>query len=250
MLDKRGGASHQGCEGCHGPGAGHVANPVDMTKIFSFKTQSAKAINNRCLTCHASGKEQMDFARSEHNKNNISCVDCHSPHHSKDPEFLLVKSQPELCYTCHLQKKPDFAMPFHHRVNEGLIQCSDCHNPHGTVGAKQVRTSATQDAVCYTCHADKRGPFVFEHGSVKVEGCNTCHMPHGSTNARLLKRPMVFTLCLECHNGQGTFGSFGVFKHGVQNPLSEHNLADPRFQNCTTCHVKIHGSNTSEFFFR
>ena len=46
---------------------------------------------------------------------------------------LLMKPQPELCYTCHLQQKPEFAMPFHHRVNEGLVQCSDCHNPHGTV---------------------------------------------------------------------------------------------------------------------
>ena len=69
----------------------------------------------------------------------MSCISCHSPHHAQTKEFLLVKAQPELCYTCHLQQKPQFAMPFHHRVNEGLVQCTDCHNPHGTELAKQVR---------------------------------------------------------------------------------------------------------------
>ena len=29
--------SHQGCEGCHGPGAAHVAGAGDITKIFTFK---------------------------------------------------------------------------------------------------------------------------------------------------------------------------------------------------------------------
>ncbi|MGA8230190.1 MAG: hypothetical protein WB795_01820, partial [Candidatus Acidiferrales bacterium] len=31
-LDTRGGPSHQGCEGCHGPGAAHVAGGGDKTK--------------------------------------------------------------------------------------------------------------------------------------------------------------------------------------------------------------------------
>ena len=37
-------------------------------------------------------------------------------------------------------------------------------------------------------------------------GCGSCHVPHGTANPRLLKRPVVFTLCLECHNGAGSFG--------------------------------------------
>jgi ferredoxin len=27
-------------------------------------------------------------------------------------------------------------------------------------------------------------------------------------------------------------------------------MADPRYQNCTTCHVKIHGSNADARFLR
>ena len=239
-LDTHGGASHQGCEGCHGPGAAHIADPVDMTKIFSFKKQSARAINDRCLTCHASGKEQMNFSRSDHNKNDVSCLDCHSAHHAKDTEFLLVKTQPELCYGCHAQQKPQFAMPFHHRVNEGLIKCNDCHNPHGTTQGHQLRASAAQDVVCYNCHADKRGPFVFEHEVVKVEGCESCHTPHGSPNAHLLKMSNVNLLCLSCHT---------ISFANAPGAPSFHNQA-AQYQACTLCHSQIHGSNFSSVFFK
>jgi DmsE family decaheme c-type cytochrome len=240
LLDTRGGPSHQGCEGCHGPGAAHVDDPGDLKKIFSFKTASAKTVSERCMTCHASGKEQMDFTRSVHIKNNVSCIDCHSPHHSKDSEFLLVKSQPELCYSCHAQQKPQFAMPFHHRVNEGLVKCVDCHNPHGTVKANQIRTSAAQDAVCFTCHTDKRGPFVFEHAVVKVEGCAACHTPHGSPNAHMLKTSNVNLLCLSCHTTS--------FANAPGAP-SFHNQA-AQYQACTLCHSQIHGSNFDHTFFK
>jgi DmsE family decaheme c-type cytochrome len=239
-LDKRGGASHQGCEGCHGPGAAHADDPGDMKKIFSFKTASAKTISERCMTCHASGKEQMDFNRSVHIKNNVSCLDCHSSHHSKDSEFLLVKTEPELCYSCHAQQKPQFAMPFHHRVNEGLVKCDDCHNPHGTVKANQIRTSAAQDAVCFTCHTDKRGPFVFEHEAVKIEGCAACHTPHGSPNVHMLKTSNVNLLCLSCHTTS--------FANAPGAP-SFHNQA-AQYQACTLCHSQIHGSNFDHTFFK
>jgi DmsE family decaheme c-type cytochrome len=239
-LDTKGGPSKQGCEACHGPGKAHVESGGDKTKILSFKNISAKTINDRCLTCHASGKEQMDFSRSMHDKNNVSCLDCHSSHHAKDPEFLLVAKQPELCYSCHAQQKPQFAMPFHHRVNEGLVKCNDCHNPHGTVSANQVRTSAAQDAVCFNCHAEKRGPFVFEHEVVKVEGCQSCHTPHGSPNMHMLKTSNVNLLCLSCHTTS--------FANAPGAP-SFHNQAT-QYQACTLCHSQIHGSNFDHTFFK
>jgi len=73
--------------------------------------------------------------------------------------------------------------------------------------------------VASKCHIDKRGPFVYEHAAVRVDGCEVCHSPHGSTNTRLLRRPVVFTLCLECHNG---FGNFGRRLDGVRilHPLT------------------------------
>ena len=88
---------------------------------------------------------------------------------------------------------------------------------------------------CLKCHVDKRGPFVFEHAVVRVEGCDACHVPHGSTNAKLLRRPVVFTLCLECHNGAGTFGreNTGVFvADQLRITCSIRNIRNAR---CATC---------------
>ena len=82
---------------------------------------------------------------------------------------------------------------------------------------------------------------------MRVEGCETCHFPHGSTNARLLRRPVAFTLCLECHNGADAFGSRNA---GIRIQTATHNMLDPRYQHCTLCHVRIHGSNSDPYFLR
>ena len=238
---KEGGIAQHGCEDCHGAAASHVADPADTSKLFLFEKASTKEIDARCLGCHAGGTQHMNAINSEHAKNDVSCISCHSPHHGKDSDFLLVKSQPELCYSCHLAKKAEFDMPFHHRVNEGLLQCTDCHNPHGTVKPKQVRTSSSQDQVCFTCHTDKQGPFVFEHQPVKVDGCQSCHMVHGGPNPHMLKLSNVNLLCLQCH----TQSSFS----GAPGAPSFHNQAS-LFQSCVLCHSAVHGSNFDPRFFK
>lgn len=227
-----------GCESCHGPGAAHVAGGGDVTKIVSFKNLSRQESNTRCLSCHSEKHEQRHFAGSAHASNNVGCMDCHSPHHATEEQFLLVKSQPDLCYGCHTTTKADFAKPYHHRVNEGLVKCSDCHNVHGTTAIRQVRALPGGDAVCFKCHADKRGPFAYEHVPVKTEGCSSCHAVHGSTNPRFLRVSQVNLLCLQCH----TFP--------VQGPIGPAHNNAAKYQACTSCHVTIHGSNASNVFFR
>jgi DmsE family decaheme c-type cytochrome len=185
-LDTKKGPEWHGCEACHGPGKAHVEGGGDKTKIFAFKGASASEVSQRCLGCHQYGEEHSNYARSVHLQNGVACTDCHDPHHAKESQFLLKASQPALCYGCHLDKKQQFTRPFHHRVNEGLVKCTDCHNPHGGFLARQLRATTSQDLVCFRCHADKAGPFVYEHESVKVEGCTICHTPHGSSNPRLL----------------------------------------------------------------
>ena len=246
-LDTRGGPSHQGCEGCHGPGSAHVAGGGDVTKIFRFKDASIKEINDRCLRCHAGGPEHMNVLNSIHEPNGVSCISCHSPHHAETSQYLLAKPQPQLCYGCHLQQQAQFEMPFHHRVNEGLIQCTDCHNPHGTVRPKQVRSAATLDAICFKCHIDKQGPFVYEHAPVKVEGCPICHNVHGGPNAHMLKVSQVNILCLQCHTGTAP-ASPPPFSPAPGAP-SFHNQAT-FFQGCVQCHSSVHGSNFSPYFFQ
>jgi DmsE family decaheme c-type cytochrome len=244
-LDTKKGPQWQGCEGCHGPGKAHVDGGGDKTKIFTFKNASAQEVNARCMSCHAGGPQHMDAINSIHTQNNVSCISCHSPHKPETKEFLLTKAQPELCYSCHLQQKAQFEMPFRHRVNEGLIQCSDCHNPHGAVGPKQVRTSATQDAVCFTCHTDKQGPFVFVHEPVKIEGCASCHIPHGGANAHMLRVSNVNLLCLQCHTN-----SLMNAKTGNAPGTPSFHSQQTFFKSCTLCHIQVHGSNFDPTFFK
>jgi len=217
----------RGCESCHGPGAAH-AESADKTKIFTFLGAKSADITKRCLSCHEAKPEQRDFMRSVHNENGVSCTNCHSVHHSKS-EYLLVSKQPALCYSCHAEQKADFQKTFRHRVNEGLIKCTDCHNAHGAARDRQVRSAPGQDLVCVKCHADKRGPFVFEHEPVRAEGCISCHTPHSSVYPRMLLTARINTLCLQCHD---------------QIPTGPHSQNLAR-QACIMCHIAIHGSNVS-----
>jgi DmsE family decaheme c-type cytochrome len=244
-----------GCEGCHGPGRGH-ADSMGQTPIArAFSSMTPNQVMETCLACHAKDASKANIHRSAHSDSNVVCTNCHSIHHSPEARFLLAKKQPEVCYGCHADIRAQFSMPFKHRVNEGTVKCTDCHNPHGTFAPtwrmgmrpQLVDQRPGNEEPCLRCHADKRGPFVFEHAGVRVDGCETCHIPHGTTNAKLLRRPVVFTLCLECHNGAG---SFGRSNNGVLLQGSNHNMLDPRFQHCTTCHVRIHGSNNDPTFFR
>ena len=241
MLDTKKGPEWHGCEACHGPGKEHVDGGGDKTKIFTFKNVSAKDISARCLGCHQYGEEHSNFARSAHARNNVSCIDCHSPHKAAESQFLMKTKQPQLCYTCHIETKQQFTRTFHHRVNEGLVKCGDCHNPHGGFETRQLRATASQDTTCFKCHADKAGPFVFEHQAVKIEGCIACHTPHGSSNPRLLKRSQVNLLCLECHSLTVDAGAPAIPTFHKQ---------DQKYQACTLCHVAIHGSNSSNVFFK
>jgi DmsE family decaheme c-type cytochrome len=245
-----------GCEGCHGPGGAHVEARGGKTTIArAFSLLRPAQVLDACLACHAKDLSRANIRRSEHTRAGVACSSCHSIHKAQTPRFLLARKQAELCYGCHSAVRAQFSMPSKHRVNEGFMQCTDCHNPHGAMaptwrmGARprMVEQALGNEEPCLKCHSDKRGPFVFEHPSVRVDGCEACHFPHGSTNPRLLRRPVVFSVCLECHNGAGNFGRQG---DGIRTQSASHNMADPRYRNCTACHARIHGSNSSEFFLR
>jgi DmsE family decaheme c-type cytochrome len=247
-----------GCESCHGPGSAHVEGGGDKTKIFTFKGVSSEQITQRCLTCHQNSQEHGNWARGMHATNGVSCIDCHSPHHAKTEQALLVDKTPQLCYRCHNPVKAEFSRPYRHRVNEGLVQCTDCHNVHGAYRlAHSLRSTPEQNQICFRCHTDKQGPFAFEHEPVKTGGCTACHTPHGSVNARLLKTSQVNILCLQCHTASftQTAKDATVFPKAPQaNPVPNptgpvHNQA-LRYQACTLCHPAIHGSNASSAFLK
>lgn len=240
---KTGKTEYHGCESCHGPGSAHVEGGGDKTKIFTFTGASAREVSQKCEQCHGTTPEHANFNQSSHLMNQVGCTSCHSIHAPKVKKSLLQAASPALCYQCHTEIRAEFNRPYRHKVNEGLLQCSDCHNVHGTTLPKQVRTSASQDQVCFKCHTEKRGPFVYEHMPVKTEGCTSCHSVHGSSNARMLRTSTVNLLCLQCH----TLAQSNVPSQPPIGPA--HNQAQ-KYQACTMCHAYIHGSNFSEVFFK
>ena len=254
----------QGCESCHGPGKAHSEEPT-VLNIISFKNKNAKQISESCLACHSGKEDHNNFRRGEHWRNNIGCTDCHTahgPNHGEEKTdsitfigrvsrqkpgiattAMLISNEQQLCISCHSETKAQFSKPFRHKVLEGTMKCSDCHNPHGGFETRQTKLSLGVDTACIKCHSDKQGPFVYEHAPVKVEGCAACHIPHGTANPKMLKRPQVRQLCLECHSG--------ITEQLPGDPSGPfHNQANIRYQNCTTCHAFIHGSNSHKAFFR
>ena len=129
------------------------------------------------------------------------------------------------------------------------MSCASCHNPHEGSRPSMMKADSVNE-LCYTCHAEKRGPFAFEHAPVR-EDCVSCHEPHGTNHPRLLTQKMP-NLCWNCHfTGSGHFGSGDNFstEKGVQVAPAGAPTGFPtvnaRFgeRSCRTCHVKVHGSN-------
>lgn len=263
-----------GCESCHGPGNAHANAMAEATTpqqtaagkklIFNFNVKPAENAAH-CLSCHSSSADQRLFGRSEHKMMGVSCEQCHAAHltvpapaskrveaRAAQPTFfqvptlpeetrwlsesLLKKTQPDLCFSCHKSIQAQFSLPTHHRVPEGQVKCTDCHEAHGTMNRPLLKKVNFE--VCVGCHAEKRGPYVYEHAAVKIEGCTACHSPHGSIERNMLLRREGRFLCLQCH----------------VNPQAE-NVPHSRLTyatrgECVRCHPTIHGSNTSPYFLQ
>jgi len=230
------------CESCHGPGEAHASNAGDKTKIISFRGDAKKIYSQQCLTCHKDSHEINGYAGSLHAKSGLACSDCHGVHQAARMTRLLKEPESTLCMSCHLKERTDFSKPYRHRIREGAMGCVDCHQPHNGIEQRQIRQGFDGERKCSKCHLDKTGPFVFEHASLRIRNCQACHEPHGSNNPKMLLRATVRSLCLECHSA-----SRNVL---TAQPPSIHDLRSPRYQNCTTCHAKIHGSNYSSLFLR
>jgi len=251
--DKRSPFAGLQCEACHGPGvagpeamaevikkgghSGKVRPGKERPPILAFGPESEVPIdkqNSMCTNCHR-GNDHIGWKGSAHQSSDVACVSCHKLHVARDP-VLEVRTQPGVCYSCHLKQRSDFSKPSAHPVRFGLIGCSGCHLSHGSTG-DDLLIKPTLNQTCYTCHAEKRGPLLWEHAPVS-EDCSLCHASHGSIHPALLSKRAPL-LCQQCHSQNG-HPSVQLTRSGLASGTSSALLLG---RSCVNCHVQVHGSN-------
>jgi DmsE family decaheme c-type cytochrome len=239
----------EGCESCHGPGAEHANKGGGRgVAIFAFNRKTdPNDRDSKCLACHGEIRDLPFWNLSRHKSAEIACDNCHSIHSSMQGKDFLKAQEPDLCFGCHKNIRAQTNKQSHHPIREGKLKCSSCHNPMGTSNTKAMIKADSVNELCYKCHAEKRGPYAFEHPPVP-ENCVNCHQIHGSNHTKLLVR-RVPLLCQSCHNAPAhpsqpytNLHSFGGSATSSKN----------RFfgRGCLNCHGNIHGSSLSEFFVR
>jgi DmsE family decaheme c-type cytochrome len=226
-----------GCESCHGPSKTHVQSGGEergeMLTFSGKKGGTTEQKNASCLQCHDK-TARIHWKGSIHEQRNVACTDCHNTMHPSSERGSLRKvNSTETCGRCHQAQKARQQRNSHMPLAQNKMECTSCHAPHGSANDKLLIASSVNET-CFTCHAEKRGPFLWEHAPVP-ESCANCHDSHGSSYDKMLKmaRPR---LCQQCHIGTG-------HPTTPRNPALPADLQFVFNRSCSNCHYNIHGSN-------
>lgn len=243
MTDPHAPMAQYQCESCHGPlgehGKKRLRKGESREPMIHFARQEAVPImekNAICSSCHRQ-RDQRHWPGSTHEVNDVACTDCHQLHIKEDP-ISLKRMQVQVCGSCHQAERMASKRFSTHPLEYGQMGCTDCHNPHGSTGEKLLTSDSINDT-CFSCHAEKRGPFAWEHEPAS-ENCVLCHNPHGSNHEAMLTQKVPF-LCQNCHSSAG-HPSLAMDSDRLTRPLgSSASLLLGR--SCTNCHNGVHGSN-------
>lgn len=238
------------CQACHGDATAHLKDPEKnpMPRKFAKNVPAAEK-DAVCMTCHAGNRHLAFWESGRHAKNEVSCSNCHNIHGKTGPASVTGFTtttralEADTCGTCHKQVRNATLKPSHHPIIEGKVTCSDCHNPHGALTPAMLKHESVNQQ-CYSCHADKRGPFVFSHPPVE-ENCLSCHTPHGSVHAKLLSEKAP-NLCQDCHvTGRHPTAFYGAGQGWTRPDGTPNTGVSNRFvaRSCLNCHNQVHGSN-------
>ena len=217
-----------------------------VTDVMLPQAEKAEYVGmETCAACHEDQVKQFEF--SSHARITVKddeveaegCEMCHGPGsiHAEAGggrgTMINPRSNPDVCFKCHMEKKMEFRLPFRHPVLEGKMSCADCHELHGPE-AKPWSTTSLEgvNEACMKCHQDKRGPFAWEHEALR-DGCQVCHNVHGSITDKMLVARDA-NLCLRCHVQ-------------VDHPVIGNSHSTSRLLQSTCwgsgCHTAVHGSS-------
>jgi DmsE family decaheme c-type cytochrome len=222
-----------GCESCHGSAVAHAEAGGDtLDGLITYGRRSPVPMeqqNASCLQCHER-TARLYWQGGPHDLRDVGCVSCHTVMKQVAERALLARpDEIATCGQCHLQRRAQTMRFSHMALREGKLTCTSCHEPHGSPTPALLKANSVNES-CYACHAEKRGPFLWEHAPV-VESCSNCHEPHGTNRPSLLKVNLP-RLCQTCHIETG-------HPTNPQSPTS-------RFvfnRSCVNCHSQVHGSN-------
>jgi DmsE family decaheme c-type cytochrome len=226
------------CGTCHGDLTEHNKRPrvPGLVPVTFGKKSPAAPQNESCLTCHQAGA-RIHWQGSKHEQTKQSCASCHRVHAPKDP-VLVAETQASVCFDCHKDRRAEMHRVSNHPTRAGFFACSSCHASHGSTAQRASLQKNSVNETCYQCHAQFRGPFLWEHRSAQ-DDCTNCHSPHGTNVAPMLKARMPY-LCEQCH--QTTNHSNTAYSGASIAPTSTTALR-VLGNSCVNCHSKVHGSN-------
>jgi len=230
-------------------------NVEALKKVLeSHKIEGATYVGSEtCAMCHE--KQVKEFKQSVHERIAIpmegvkveGCEMCHGPGSlhveeggGKGVKIINPNKDPSQCYACHMEKKAEFNLPYHHPVPEGHMSCTDCHDPHGA-GARPWSSTSVEDVneQCFKCHKEQQGPFAYEHLAMR-EGCTSCHQVHGSINDKMLNA-RDSNLCVKCHASTASLTAHATVGKTVSR-ISRGSCFSGE------CHTAVHGSNFDQHF--
>ncbi|RTR38135.1 DmsE family decaheme c-type cytochrome [Shewanella canadensis] len=188
-------AQNSVCQGCHNDpkqmawhSSTHNLEEVacsDCHTLHSAKDPALDklSVNDTCSSCHTKEKADMNKRSSHPLKwDQMTCIDCHSPHGSMSESALNKPTINDTCYSCHSEKRGPVLWE-HAPVTEN---CVTCHNPHGSVNEGMLKSRAPQ--LCQQCHApDGHASRAVQEPGMDAFGggksCLNCHSKiHGSNH--------------------------------------------------------------------
>jgi DmsE family decaheme c-type cytochrome len=171
------------CHSIHGTQSASNNKQIRAAQFAAapYTTTARQLVYKRCVECHRDVR--ADILKPSHHpiiEGKVGCQDCHDPHGALQKASLRAESIPDLCLTCHTDKRG----PWIHEHPPVEENCAICHTPHGS--AHKALLAQKPPALCADCHANGH-----THGIYDGRGTQPNTLP---SNVRF-----VSSGCVNCH---------------------------------------------------
>jgi predicted CXXCH cytochrome family protein len=208
------------------------------------QTQTDSTSNVACLSCHADAYNPVelpsgeslyiqidvdDYANSVHDRNEITCVQCHTditgfPHPIRTAQTLheFQLQRDTSCVECHEEQAVQTKDSIHGQLlsvgDVNAPTCSNCHDPHQQPYMEELNKTEHSE-VCANCHNgiyeeyanSVHGEAMINENNPDVPGCIDCHGVHTmeDTSTAEFRNSSVY-MCADCHTNATIMDKYGL----------------------------------------